>query len=44
MFLKIEAHVFENGGFLNIFLTFLGFWGWFSDKHVSYKKTYISED
>ena len=35
---KIEAQAFEGGGFLNIFLRFLGFWGSFSYKDFSYMK------
>ena len=35
----MAAQVFESGNFLNIFLRFLGFWGSFSYKNFSYKKT-----
>ena len=38
MFLKIAALVFDAEDFLNIFLSFLGFWGLFSYKKFSYKK------
>ena len=38
-FLKIPAQAFESVDFLTIFLKFLGFWGSFSYKNVSYKKT-----
>ena len=33
MFLKIADQAFEAGDFLNIFLRFLGFWGFYSSKN-----------
>ena len=41
MFLKIAAHVFEAGDFLNIFLRFLGFSSSFCYKNFSYKKRVV---
>ena len=38
-FFEIAAQAFKAGNFLNIFLRFLDFWGSFSDKNFSYKKT-----
>ena len=41
-FRKIEAQAFEAGDFLNIFLRFWDFWGSFSYKNISYKKTCVA--
>ena len=38
MFLKISAQVFEAEDFLNIFLSFVNFWGLFCYKNPNYKK------
>ena len=40
-FLKIGAQAFEAEYFLNICLRFLGFWGSFSNKRFSYKKSVL---
>ena len=36
---KNAVQTFETGDFLNIFLRFWGFWGLFSCKKLSYKKS-----
>ena len=42
MFLNIAAQALDTADFLNVFLRFWGFWGSFSYKNFSYKKTCTS--